>query len=183
MPENKVVEWARPNLDRKDIFNHPKRHDIAKFLMEHGADLNESKLALKSVAKWTNSGNEKFMNLVWGEGNYDRFKKWANNYIHQYQAITYDKQPKLEKSGSVSSGAVRVLCLLTKFAVDTSFSNSRFSKELEVRRLNGILRSQGKKREELSTLTRPDTKEVYHPGSFPPDFLNALVSEIETWKK
>jgi hypothetical protein len=182
MNENVVVEWARPNLNRKDIFDHPKRHEVAKFLTEHGANLERAKLKPLSVKKWTNAGNKDFMEAVWGD-NYKRYKAWAENYIHQYQAITYENQPKLETSGSVSSGAIRVLCLLTKFAVDTSFTNSGFSQELDVRRLNGVLRSQGKKRDELRTLTRPDTKEVYHPGSFPPDFLNALVFEIETWKK
>lgn len=183
MIENPVVEWARPNLKRKDIFEHPKRHKISKFLTEHGADLKKAKFDLGSVSKWTNAGNEGFMVEVWGEKNYKKYKKWAENYIHQYQATTYEKQSKLEKSGSVSSGAIRVLCLLTKFAVDPSFTNSAFSNELDVRRLNGIRRSEGKKRDELDTLTRPDTKEVYHPGSFPPDFLNALINEIQTWKK
>ncbi len=182
MAENPVVEWAKPNLNRKDIFEHPKRHEIAKFLTECGADLKKAKSDLKSVSKWTNAGNEGFMKQVWGD-NYEKYKEWAENYIHQYQATTYEKQPKLEKSGSVTSGAIRVLCLLTKFAVDTTFTNSGFSHELDVRRLNGIRRSRGIKRDGLDTLTRPDTKEVYHPGSFPPDFLNALVFEMNSWKK
>ncbi len=183
MTENHVVEWAKPNLDRKDIFKHPKRHEIVKFLGEHGADFSKSQEVSKSMSKWTNAGNAEFMNAVWGERNFSKFKKWASNYIHQYQATTYEKQPKLEESGSVSSGAIRILCLLTKFAADPSFTNTAFSRELDVRRLNGIRRSEGKKRDELDTLTRPDTKEVYHPGSIPPDFLNALINEIQTWKK
>jgi hypothetical protein len=75
------------------------------------------------------------------------------------------------------------LGLMTRWAVfkgeeDPGFDSKRFSDEVVVRVLNGLSREQGiTDLNELSSLTRPDTQEVFHP-SIPPGYPKALIEYL-----
>ncbi len=188
MREITVPEWASKVETNLDVINHPNRKNMREFIEKCGGDFSEVERFKKWTQKWTNLGNANTMELVFGLERWTSFKKWAKNYSRQYEATTYVKQGRLE-SGKVGSGEIRMLCLMTRYAAFTSdsedpyFRHGRFAIEVGVRRKNGELRDRGVSHSQFHKLSRPDTGEVYIPGSFPPGYIEALVYEMETWKK
>jgi len=182
MTEITVEEWALKVDSDVDVIKHPDSKNMKEFLEGCGADFSEADKIRNSLGKNTNEGNTEAMKLIYGEERWRYFVGWAKKYVYQYESVTGKRQKRTE-SGKVGSGEIRMLCLMTKLAADTNYSEARFSIEVGVRRKNGELRDRGELVKKLRKLSRPDTGEVYRPGSFPPGYIDALVFEMKTWRK
>lgn len=186
MAENSVEDWAVNIKGSKEIVGHPDRGQMRLFLESCGANFGGAEKVRLSLSKWTNQGNYEAMKTIWGEKKWSGFQKWARNYVLQYEATTYTHQGRV--GGMVGSGEIRALCLMTRYAAfddgsDGMFTDQRFALELGIRSKNGELRERGVPIESFRTMVRPDTGEVYRPGSFPPGYIDALVYELKNSSK
>ncbi len=188
MTESTIEDWAVNIKSIKEIINHPDRQNMHCFLESCGANFEVAKENKESLQKWSNVGNRDAMEAIWGKERWSYFRKWTKNYVYQYEATTYIHQGRVGQNRHVGSGEIRPLCLMTRYAAfdnesDKLFSDRRFSLEIGIRSINGELRERGVDLKDFRKLARPDTGEVYRPGSFPPGYLDALVYEMSQWRR
>lgn len=184
---SEMKTWGE-NVAENSTSKYLDKIQTAAFLSECGANLEAISSHNESMKSWTDKGMSDAMKAIWGK-KWEDIKKWNEDYIKEYEETTGHKLPSIavgkkqegvERPRSKQSSMKHVLGMMTRWASlnsqeDPDFTEERFREEIEVRVSNGLLRLQGvNSKEDLISLERPDTKEIYHP-SLPPDYPLALI--------
>ena len=182
-----IENWAAV-IDRCEFQKMPDRMVMRSFLESCGFDFSKLKGNEDSMKSWTSMGSKDAMKAVMGDEKKQAVEKWMEDFIEQDEEKTGIKQMSVplqnnpDKSTKIS-GLKGALHLITRWASfdqkdDLDLDSKRMDTELWVRMKNGFYLKEGKKEMRMK-ITRPDTKEMYRPGSFPPGYIGALINYLD----
>lgn len=137
--------------------------------------------AIVDLSEYTNKAKAETMRLVWENGKYDDFKKWVEEWADNYEVTSKTVLPKLEKSGSKTSGMIQFFGQLTSYAAG-QISFVDFKLYTETRALNGRLWQEGRKNERIRVRV-PTSADPIRLSSFPSGFPSAAWEKIKSWRK
>lgn len=136
------------------------------------SDIDEK--SRKKLKMYTNLSRANTMREVWYL-RFEIYKKWTNDWIAEYEALTGITLAKLDDSGRKNSGLIHFFCELTALAFlsPEEYSYAEFRKRIQTKLYNGFQWAQGKRklkhREKLS-YKGIDEGKPFAPASIPLSF-------------
>lgn len=172
-----VDEWI-DKLSREGVVDNLDIKTISTVLEHFGANFEIGE-QLEDLSEYSNKAKAGAMRSIWG-GRYDEYKMWVERWVQEFETTPGNQTlPKLDKSGSKTSGCIQFFGELTAYSAGKlEFDN--FKRFIETRAINGRLWQEGKKDERLR-VNVPSGK-VIHPSSFPPEFPRAAWGKIKSFK-
>lgn len=181
-----VKDWASV-IDRGEFQKLPDRKVMRAFFELCGFNFKNFKGNEESMKTWTSKGSSDAMKALIGVDRKKQTEAWMEDFILLDEAKTGIKQkgvPLQDDSDKTTkiSGLKGVLHLLARWAAfdedeDVELNTKKIDTEIWVRMKNGFYLKEGAK-EMRMRIMRPDTGEMYRPGSFPPGFVGALLQHL-----
>ncbi len=186
--EDYVATWIK-SFSETGVVGEMDASVMRSALEKYGANFEpiEGNEALKvSLGKYSNKGKHEGMKAVWGDKR-KRFRDWTEKWADEYEERTGDKLPRIvfedeetgEQRPSRTEGMRQFLGELTSYAVGILDADS-FKERLEARHFNFHKRKEERRR---IVVADHNNDKPFAPASVPPEFPNAALNEIQSWRE
>ena len=168
-----IEDWLG-RMDETKKVGPIDRDALDRVLNSLGAELEVDEGEEASLRKYTNLGSRKGMAAVWGEDRMVSFSKFCGNFVSAFESFQGNLElPKLDSSGSKTSGMKQFFHELTSFAYGI-MTYEDFALFTETRLTNGMLWQQGKKDERLRVATPTSGGKKILISSVPGSFVTTF---------
>lgn len=180
--EEKIIvadEWIK-NFSETGKVKEIDTDVLKSVLIYCGAEFELDEESLKPLSEYTNKAKRPGLDNVWGREKVDRFWKWIDQYIKEYEDQSGKTLPKL-KSGQNFSGMRAFFGELTALA-SGQMSIEDFRKYSETRIFNGKCWQNNQKNKRMRIEVPVSAKPIL-PSSYPTEFPKAAWEKIKSMKK